>query len=196
MNKDKIVVVSLLVLLLLGIGEYYFYINKTNSTSSGNGSSSISTSTSQIENTDWGTYDSNDITLTKSIEITNEGVYTLTGTISDGLIYIKTDGKVKLILNGVSITNSKGPAIYVENADTLEIETVKGTTNTLVDGKTYSGFEDGVEGVIYSKDDLVLSGEGTLKVTSNLGDGIVSKDDLKITGGNIIVSTVDRKRFS
>ena len=110
---------------------------------------------------------------------TEEGTYTLTGEISDGLIYIETDGIVKLILNGVTITNSSGPAIYVENAQTVEIETVKGTTNTLTDGSSYSGYEDGVVGTIYSKDDIILSGEGTLKVISNSEDAIVSKDGQK-----------------
>ena len=141
-SKDKIVVISLLVLLLVGIGVYFLLTSNIFSNSKKSSTSSTSSATSQINEIDWGEYDSNDITLTKSIEITKEGTYTLTGTISDGLIYINTDGNVKLILNGVSITNSKGPAIMVENAKNVEIETVKGTTNTLVDGTSYSGYEE------------------------------------------------------
>ena len=190
-KKDKIVVVGLLSLLLLGIGAYFFItnnvLNKNNYTSSG----TTSSASTQINDVDWASYDSNEITLSKSVQITEAGTYTLTGTIDDGLIYINTDGNVKLILNGVSITNSKGPAIMVENAKTVEIETVKGTTNTLIDGSTYSGYEDGVVGTIYSSDDLILSGEGTLKVVSNNEDAIVSKDDLKITSGTYVIDAKD-----
>ena len=37
---------------------------------------------------------------------------------------------------------------------------------------------------MYSKDDLILSGEGILKINGNYEDGIVSKDDLKVTSGS------------
>ena len=43
----------------------------------------------------------------------------------------------------------------------------------------------------YSKDDLTISGNGTLTVNGNYNNGIVSKDDLKITGGNITVTAVN-----
>ncbi len=190
-KKDKIVVIGLLVLLLGGIGAYFFF---TNGSLSGkvSGSSISANVKSQISDTNWDSYDSNDITLNdKSIEITKEGTYTLTGEIKDGLIYINTDGNVKLILNGVSVTNSKGPAIYVENAEKVEIETVKGTTNYLEDGSSYSGYDEEIEGVIYSKDDLVLSGNGLLKIIANLGDAIVSKDDLKITSASYNIQAAD-----
>ena len=190
-KKDKIVVIGLLVLLLVGIGIYFLLTSNILGNKGVVNTGTTSNATSQINEIDWGTYDSNDITLTKSIEITKDGTYTLTGTISDGLIYINTDGNVKLILNGVSITNSKGPAIYVENAKTLEIETVKGTTNTLTDGSTYSGYDTSIVGTIYSSDDLILSGEGTLKVISNNEDAIVSKDDLKITSGSYKIDATD-----
>ena len=189
--KDKIIVIGLLFLLLIGIIVYFLISNNVFKKSTNVNSVTTSTATSQISEVDWDTYESNDITLSKSIEITEAGTYTLTGTINDGLIYINTDGNVKLILNGVSITNSQGPAIYVENAKTVEIETVKGTTNLLTDGSTYSGYEDDVIGAIYSKDDLILSGEGTLKVISNNEDAIVSKDDLKITSGTYIIDSTD-----
>jgi len=42
--------------------------------------------------------------------------------------------------------------------------------------------------VIYSKEDLVLNGKGSLTVTSAKGNGITSKDDLKITGGTLKVT--------
>ena len=189
--KDKKSLIGILCIvgfLVIALG-IFLIVNKKFSKNSSSGSSA--NAESRISDIDWGSYDSNEITLTKSIKITEAGTYTLTGTIEDGLVEIDTDGNVKLILNGVSITNSSGPAIYVANADTVEIETVSGTTNTLTDGKTYSGYEDGVVGTIYSKDDLILSGDGTLKVVSNNEDAIVSKDDIKINSGTYIIDSAD-----
>lgn len=189
-NKKTIIVIimlSTLVLIVLG-GLTYLILNKNMSNVSGSNDTISSITKSDIENIDWSTYDNEEITLTKSVEITKEGVYQLTGTISDGYIHINTDGNVKLVLNNVTITNKSGPAIYVENAKSVEINTIKGTTNTLSDGTTYKSYEDGVNGCIYSKDDLILSGEGTLKVNGNYEDGIVSKDDLKVTSGSYMIN--------
>ena len=182
----KVIIISLFILIFLGV-LIYLIIDKDNSNTSNNNISSITKS--DIENIDWSTYDSEEITLTKSVEITKEGVYKLTGTISNGYIYINTEGNVKLVLNNVTIINNSGPAIYIENAKSVEINTVKETTNILSDGTTYNDFEEDVNGCIYSKDDLILSGDGSLKVTGNYEDGIVSKDDLKIINGTYIINT-------
>lgn len=184
MKKTGIILVICVILIILAIGVFT-YLNKSGNTKVSNSSES------QIKSTDWSDYDVNEISLTDTLEITKAGIYKLTGTISDGLIKINTDGNVKLILNGVSITNSSGPTIYVENADNVEIETVGGTTNTLTDGKTYTGYEEDVDACIFSKDDLILSGNGTLKVVANYQDAIASKDDLKITGGTYDIKASD-----
>ncbi len=139
----------------------------------------------------WNVYNSSDITLSESLTITKGGTYTLTGTLADGMVTIDTDKDVKLILNGVTITNSNGPAIYVKNADNVVIETVTGTVNTLTDSATRNGWEDNAHGTIYSHDDLVFQGEGSLIITGKSADGIVSNDDLKITSGTIEISAAD-----
>lgn len=190
MNKVTKIMLGGVVILSLITGVLYYtnYMKGKNSVVSSSTSSSVK---SQVSDINWATYSTNDITLNgDSVEITKEGTYTLTGTITNGLIKVNVDGNVKLILNGVSITNSSGPAIYIENG-TVEIETVDGTTNTIEDGSAYSGYEEDVNGAIFSKDDLILSGEGTLKVTSNYEDAIVSKDDLKITSGTYIITSKD-----
>ena len=185
MKNKRIIIILIICLLGLG-GAIYYITSKYKPTTSSNNTSMISKS--DIENIDWSTYESEEITITKSVEITKEGIYNLNGTITDGYIYINTDGNVKLVLNNVNVTNSTGPAIYVENAKSVEISTVKGTMNTLIDGSTYKDYEEDVNGCIYSKDDLILSGEGTLKINGNYEDGIVSKDDLKITSGSYTIN--------
>lgn len=130
--------------------------------------------TIDYENIDYGaTEDATDSIL----NITKGGTYNLSGTYES--VTINTEDAVKLVLDNVTIDNENGPAIYVENAKVVNIElngTNKITSNTTED----------LDGAIYSKDDLVLSGEGSLEVKSNY-DGIVSKDSLVIESGTYVI---------
>ena len=127
------------------------------------------------------------------ISITSAGVYVISGSAEDVTITVDAtdEDKVQIVLSGAEITNKDFPCIYVKNADKVFVTTVKGTTNSL----TVSGafVEDGntnTDAVIFSKDDLVLNGLGTLKVTSS-DNGISCKDDLKITGGTLVITAAD-----
>lgn len=196
MKKKKIVTIILVlfsILAAIGISIYYVIDQKTlkaSKTSVSDIDTNVKLDTSDEEIV-WADYENREVVLTKSITITEEGVYNLSGKIEDGLITIKTDGDVKLTLNQVSITNRNGPAIYVESANTVVINTANGTTNKLADSSTYSGYDEDVEGAIYSKDDLVLEGEGTLVVLGNKGDAIVGKDDVKINNGTYEITAKD-----
>lgn len=112
-----------------------------------------------------------------TLTISKDGVYTLSGKNSDASIVISTDDKVKLKLNGVNITSSGAPVIYVENADKLYIDTEDGTDNSLVSNAADTA-------AIRSKDNLKIKGGGTLNITS-ADNGIKCSDNLKIEGGNI-----------
>ena len=112
-----------------------------------------------------------------TLTISKGGVYTLSGKNSDASIVISTDDKVKLKLNGVNITSSGAPVIYVENADKLYIDTEDGTYNSLVSNAADTA-------AIRSKDNLKIKGGGTLNITS-ADNGIKCSDNLKIEGGNI-----------
>ncbi|MBR2658866.1 carbohydrate-binding domain-containing protein [Candidatus Saccharibacteria bacterium] len=142
-------------------------------------------------NIDWPKYGEKTITLEKTLTITESGTYNIYGSLEDDNIIINVpNGKVKLILNNVSIKNSSGPAISCYAADDLVIELVG--ENYLEDGKTHaSNLDEDVNGVIYSKADLILQGEGSLALTSHYQDGIVSKDDLTIRGGTYDITSVD-----
>ena len=117
----------------------------------------------------------------ETTEIKKEGVYHLSGEYS--CIYINASGDVQLNLENATISCTTGPAIYVEDADAVYI--------TLTGENTISATTtDELDGAIYSTDDLIFSGEGSLKVTSNY-DGIVSKDTLIIQSGNYTVEADD-----
>ena len=133
-----------------------------------------------------------------TVTITDAGSYTLSGSLSDGRICVDTDkeSRVRLILAGVRITSSDSAAIYVRSADKVVILLEDGTDNTLISsGSFMQTDENNIDAVVFSKDDLTIKGNGTLNVTASDGHGIVSKDDLKIKGGLISVTSA-RKALS
>ncbi|MBR1738662.1 MAG: carbohydrate-binding domain-containing protein [Ruminococcus sp.] len=129
------------------------------------------------------------------ISITAKGVYVISGSASNCTITVDADSedKVQIVLDGVSITNDDFPAIYVRNADKVFITTASGSENTLaVTGQFTADGDTNTDAVIFSKDDIVLNGLGTLSISSAYGNGISCKDDLKVTGGSYnIVSALD-----
>lgn len=137
---------------------------------------------------------STEIKNKSAITIDKEGIYVISGDADDAQIIVDAadDAKIQIVLNGVNITNSSIPAIYVKNADKVFVTTQNGTENTLsVTGSFSADGTTNTDAVIFSKDDLVINGQGTLNISST-DNGISSKDDLKITGGTInITSSAD-----
>lgn len=125
------------------------------------------------------------LTLTsgQDVTITEEGVYLVSGTASNASIIVdaNSQAKVQIVLDGVTITNDNTPAIYVKSADKVFVTTV-GTSTLSVTGEFAADGDTNTDAVIFSKDDLVLNGTGTL-VISSTDNAVTSKDDLKITGG-------------
>ena len=133
----------------------------------------------------WDSFDIKDIRLSSSLEITKSGIYNLSGSLNNGNIMINTTGDVKLIFNNISIKNNDGPAIYVSNANNVVIE-INGV-NRLEDGNTYS--DSSLDGCVFSKDDIVFQGLGTLDVIGNYMDGIVSNNDIKFVSGTYNINS-------
>lgn len=125
----------------------------------------------------------------ENISIKDEGVYVIKGTAKNVTITVDAadDAKVQLVLDSASVTNDSAPCVYVKNADKVFVTTADGSTNTLTVSGTFSADgETNTDAVIFSKDDLVLNGNGTLNISSS-DNGITSKDDMKITGGTISI---------
>ena len=124
--------------------------------------------------------------------ITAAGTYTISGSCSNGQLVVDApaDSTVTLILDNLTLTSTDGPAINGQTGDLVIV--LKGE-NTLTDTATYT--QQDVDGepdaCLYSKDDLTISGEGSLAVTGNYKLGIETKDDLVIEGGTITVTAVD-----
>lgn len=127
----------------------------------------------------------------KTVNITAEGTYVVSGEHESITVSAPDTAKVRIILKNATVSNTSGPAIYIEKADKVFITAYKGTTNTLSDGTSYTGdFKDtNIDGAIFSKTDLTLNGVGTLNITGNCKCGVVSKDDLIICGLNLTVKS-------
>lgn len=127
--------------------------------------------------------------------ITAAGEYILMGTLTNGQIIVDSADaeNVTLLLAGVNIHNESSAPIYVANAEKVIITLVDGTQNSVSDGATYANLDESGEpnAAIFSHDDLTINGTGALTVIANYNNGIQSKDDLKITGGNITVAAVN-----
>ena len=171
-DKKKIVFIIVLVIGIIFM-SICGVVALRNYLSSSTKSSTSSKSNSTTNNTNSKSYEGK--------TISTGGSYTIEG--DNSCIIINTSDSVELVLNNATISCENGPAIYVEEAEKVEI-VLKGE-NTITSNTT-----EELDGAIYSKDDLILQGEGSLKLTSNY-DGIVSKDELVIESGNYIINSND-----
>lgn len=127
-----------------------------------------------------------------TVTLSNAGTYILSGSCDNGRIIVNTakDAEVKLVFKGLSLTCTDNAPVLISNADKAYIILEDGTENVITDGASYNTDEnENTDGAIFSKADLTINGGGKLTVNANYKHGIVSKDDLVITGGEISVNS-------
>ena len=172
-NKKELIVITVGVIIIIAliVGFTYTDMNSetTNSTVAESSNATSKASSSSKNKT------SNGKTITEG------GSYEFSG--NSESITINTNDDVELVLKDAEITSEDGPAINVESAGTVTV--VLSGTN-----KISSTTTEDLDGAIYSKADLVLSGDGSLEVESNY-DGIVSKDTLVIENGTYVINSDD-----
>jgi hypothetical protein len=113
MNDKKLLAASVIILLCFGAAAFAQDIDFTRATKIALGSGNVT--------------------------INRAGDYTLSGTLRNGQVLIDPgkNGVVRLQLNGASIENPNGAAIYMKSGAELIISLAAGTENTLIDGKNY-----------------------------------------------------------
>ena len=121
----------------------------------------------------------------QTVTITAEGTYIFSGILSEGQIVVDADNaKVQIVFDNVDITCASSAAVYVKSAEKVFVTLAEGSQNTLRNTDEYVAIDDNnIDAVIFAKSDITLNGTGSLTIVSAEGHGIVSKDDLKITGG-------------
>jgi len=125
------------------------------------------------------------------------GLYSfiLSGTAINGSLQFTGDNNRKeLYLNGVSITNSKGPAINHQGNRHVLVHLVKGTANYLADGLGYKckDFADDdklkAKGAFFSEGKLEFEGSGSLEVKGRCNHAIAVDEDFEMNNGKVTIS--------
>lgn len=128
------------------------------------------------------------------VYIVYAGHYVLSGALTNGSVIIDADksDKIWVLLDDVAIHCEDGAALRVEQADKVFLTLADGTESVISSGAEYDEelAASGVDGVIYSRDDLTINGSGALRVDAAYYHGIVCNDDFVITGGDITISAV------
>ncbi|MBR4960953.1 MAG: carbohydrate-binding domain-containing protein, partial [Clostridia bacterium] len=143
---------------------------------------------------DWQTDYTDPVELTLAdgtdVQITEGGTYLLTGSLTEGQILVDAaDEDVRLVLAGVHVQNTGSAALYIREAKNVYVTLKAEAENTLSStGEFVQTDTNNVDAAVFSKSDLIINGTGDLTVYCETGHGIVSKDDLTITGGTFAVT--------
>ncbi len=127
------------------------------------------------------------------LTISSPGSYIITGTLNDGQILVdcQETGTVELVFYNANISNSTNSPVFIKNCKKTLLVLAEDSVNSLSDASEYTYMDAENEepsACLFSKDDLVICGGGSLTVNGNFNNGIASKDTLKITGGTIEVT--------
>ena len=131
------------------------------------------------------------------VTISKAGTYILTGTYNGQVVVnVGDQDKVQLVLDNVTIANNDSAAIYVQAGDKVFVTLKDGTTNKISSSASFSSADadtgDKIDAAVWSKATLTVNGGGKLTVNCDNGHGIVSKDDLKVTGGTLKVGAAKK----
>lgn len=130
---------------------------------------------------------------TKTVTLKKSGTYTLSGKIS-GFSFVSAVkmAKIKLVLNGVTLSNTKTACIYGKQKDsTWTLQGKKGKKNTIIGAKAYPVPKNAKEAIpdaaVFSEGDIVFSGDGSLSVTdaSSNGEAVHAKENLTMQSGTV-----------
>ena len=126
----------------------------------------------------------------ESLYKTHKLTLRLSGKSDDGQLVLKTAGKAKVTLDGLTLTSQEGAPLWLKNKKKVEVKAVKGTVNTLtITACTDTANHKGA--VIWAKDKLLLSGKGVLNIVAT-GDGcrgIKTQKDVTIEELTLNVTT-------
>lgn len=190
-----------LVLTVVGMAactEYNAPTNNSGTTNSGSGEANDTTD-NDVTNQVWSdtlyiSWSGSEATVTgaiDSITVTNENGYvTINSAVTRLVTYILSGNgtgqisiygsiKQQIVLNGLTLTCSDGPAI--NNQCHKKCYVVVNGTNSLTDGSSYASSTEDRKAAFFSEGQLIFSGSGTLTVKGNYKHAIASDDYIHLT---------------
>lgn len=119
----------------------------------------------------------------KTLIISAEGCYRLSGRLDNGQIKVNADpnAKIQLVFDNAEVNSSESAAVLAESADKVFISTADSSTNLIC--STAKMKDKKIDAAVYSECDLTFNGKGFLRAVCDDGHGILTKDDLKICSG-------------
>ena len=135
---------------------------------------------------------SSKVTITgTTATITAAGIYSVSGSLTNGQLIVDADGAtVKIILNGVTLSNSSTSPFYIKKSLKTIIFLTENTTSTFTDASVYAATGE-PNATIFANCDLSIAGNGKMVVNGKYADGISSDDGLIIKSGTIEVTATD-----
>lgn len=129
------------------------------------------------------------------VTISDAGTYVVSGELTDGQLLVNADKSdiVHLVLNGTALTNTSTSPLYIKKCEKLILTLAEGSVNSITDTENYvfEDDDDEPDAALFSKSDLAINGSGSLTASANYKNGIVSKDNLIITNGDITITAVN-----
>lgn len=122
------------------------------------------------------------------VEIVNtdtlhEVSYNVSGSSTAGSLVIKSDYKMQVNLNNVTLTSTCGEAMRFKCGKRVALVMAEGSVNTFADTDDKGVTPDAADthkACIYTKGHIELSGAGTLNVTGNYNHAIATKEYFKV----------------
>jgi len=112
--------------------------------------------------------------------ISSGGSYSFSGEyVGQILVEAAEHDEVTLVLEGFTLTNPKGPAIFAPRSASVRLLLADGTENSI------SG---GGRAAVHIHNDLIISGNGTLIINSERNHGIQADASVTINGGTILIT--------
>ena len=136
------------------------------------------------------TVDAAKVGFVQAADLQEEVTYTLSGTSANGSFAMDGEYKAGLVLNGLTLTNTAGPAIDIANGKRINVTLPAGTTTTLTDGA--GGLH---KACFFINGHAEFAGAGTLKLTGNTKHAYASDEYTQFKPGfgqlNVLKSVSD-----
>lgn len=114
---------------------------------------------------------------------TDEVIYNVKGSSTNGALIIKSDYKMQVNLNNVTLNSTCGEAMRFKCGKRVALVMAEGSVNTFTDSDDKGVTPDPLDehkACIYTKGHIELSGAGTLNVTGNYNHAIATKEYFKV----------------
>ena len=139
------------------------------------------------------------VSITQSADVADEITYSVSGTSTDGELYLAGSYKCTVELRGLTLTNAtpvySGAALHIQNGKRVALSVKSGTTNTLTDcASPASAIEQ--KAALYCKGHLELKGKGTLTVNGKYAHGIKSAEYMQLKNATINVTAAVKDGIS